>query len=197
MIQPINPVDITDYQRDDANLQAFWIFCVLTAGKNADTAARKVSELLNRFTLQKPFEYIKQLGPLGLRNALLAAKSGQYERVSQALMESCNLNLRYATTDELDDVYGVGPKTARFFILHTRPLVRVAVLDTHILKWMKSVGVEDVPEASPTEKNVYEKYERIWLTLYPSHFPNCTPAQADLLIWRLMSGRNEILLPLQ
>jgi hypothetical protein len=54
---------------------------------------------------------------------------------------------------------------------------------------MKSVGVEDVPEASPTDKEVYEKYERIWLTLYPSHFPNCTPAQADLLIWRLMSGR--------
>jgi thermostable 8-oxoguanine DNA glycosylase len=189
MILPINPVSVTDYGRDEANLQAFWIFCILVAGKNADTAAKKVSDLLNRFATQKPFEYIKRLGAVALRNTLLASKSGQYERITRALMGSTNLDLKTVTPDELDSVYGVGPKTARFFILHTRPLVKVAVLDTHILKWMKSVGVEDVPEASPTDKDVYEKYERIWLTLYPSHFPNCTPAQADLLIWKIMSGR--------
>jgi thermostable 8-oxoguanine DNA glycosylase len=188
-ILPISPINVTNYERDEANLQAFWIFCVLVAGKNADTAAKKVSELLNRFTTQKPFEYIKKLGAVALRNTLLAAKSGQYDRISRALTESSSLDLKRATSDELDNVYGVGPKTARFFILHTRPLVQVAVLDTHILKWMKSVGVEDVPEASPSDKDVYEKYERIWLTLYPSYFPNCTPAQADLLIWKLMSGR--------
>jgi thermostable 8-oxoguanine DNA glycosylase len=190
VILPINPVSVTDYGRDEANLQAFWIFCVLVAGKNADTATKKVSALLNRSTTQKPFEYFKQLGSVGLRNSLLSARSGQYERISRALSESCDLDLKRATSDELDSVYGVGPKTARFFILHTRPLVKVAVLDTHVLKWMTSVGVEDVPKASPTDKKVYEKYERLWLTLYPSHFPNCTPAQADLLIWKLMSGRN-------
>ena len=32
----IDPKDITNYSRTDSELQSFWIFCILVAGKNSD-----------------------------------------------------------------------------------------------------------------------------------------------------------------
>ena len=36
------PADITNYNRTDVELQTFWLFCVLIAGKNSDTT--KISQ---------------------------------------------------------------------------------------------------------------------------------------------------------
>ena len=38
----VNPKDITHYDRTDAQLQTFWVFCILVAGKNSDTTSRLV-----------------------------------------------------------------------------------------------------------------------------------------------------------
>ena len=40
------PTDITNYNRTDVELQTFWLFCVLVAGKNSDTTAKLVKKLL-------------------------------------------------------------------------------------------------------------------------------------------------------
>jgi len=104
-------------------------------------------------------------------------------------MESLDLDLFKVTVDELDAIYGVGPKTSRFFVLHTRPNAYLAVLDTHILKFLKARGVYKVPRTTPQDKAVYERLERAWLYHSPLAYPHCTPAQADLLVWKEMSGR--------
>lgn len=188
-IAVIDPKNVTNYQRDEAQLQSFWTFCIITAGKNADVQSKKVANLLGKNRHRKPFDYFRELGPYGLREALKEAKTGQYERIAQALMESLDLDLFKVTVDELDAIYGVGPKTSRFFVLHTRPNAYLAVLDTHILKFLKARGVYKVPRTTPQDKAVYERLERAWLYHSPLAYPHCTPAQADLLVWKEMSGR--------
>jgi len=184
----INPMRITNFERTDAELQTFWIFCILVAGKNADNAARVISRLLGRVDLTQttPFQYFRDLGELGIRNSLVAARAGQYGRVTRAIMESLNLDLRTATVQDLEAVFGVGPKTARFFLLHSRPGVEVAVIDTHIRKWL-NFHLQDVPEHLTRKQ--YAELEPIFISLAKSYFPGMAIADVDLLLWAQYSGR--------
>ena len=81
----IDPKDITNYNRTDSELQSFWIFCILVAGKNSDTTARLVTRLLNDRGDMTPFEFIKSLKLSELHNYLKAHKTGQYDRIRKAL----------------------------------------------------------------------------------------------------------------
>jgi hypothetical protein len=69
----IQPTQITNFNRSEGELQAFWIFCIMVAGKNSDFAARVVSKLLSQHKDQNPFAYIRRLSPNGLHNALVAS----------------------------------------------------------------------------------------------------------------------------
>lgn len=192
----IIPTKITDYSRTDAELQAFWLFCIFVAGKNADHAGRCVAKVLAKvgrpdawgITHETPFALLNHLGETGIHNLLLVHRVGQYTRVTRAILESLHLDLRTASIEDLEKVFGVGPKTARFFVLHSRAGACVAVLDTHILRWLREHDVEDAPKSTPNRKH-YARFEATWLTLYPFYFPCCTPAEADLLIWCQYSGR--------
>lgn len=186
----IDPCDITKYDRTDDELQRFWAFCVIVAGKNADWASQKVSDLFREADARgaSPFGYIRENSTV-LHNMLTANRVGQYRRIERALLESSDIDLRNARLEDLENVFGVGPKTARFFLLHTRPGVQVAVLDTHILRWMQSVLPDQPMPRSTPALPAYRKYEALCLHLMRSHFGGMTYAQADLLIWCQMSGR--------
>lgn len=86
--------------------------------------------------------------------------------------------LRTCDAEDLESFPGIGPKTARFFLLHSRPDVECAVLDRHILRWMGQYM--KVPNATPTGER-YRELERAFL----SHARRLgkTPAQLDLDIW--------------
>lgn len=75
----------------------------------------------------------------------------------------------------------MGLKTSRFFLVHSRPNVRVAVLDTHILQWMKDEGY-DVPRQTPTNKKKYREIEDKFLAECDKR--GVSPAQLDLEIWK-------------
>ena len=65
----IDPKDITNYNRTDNELQTFWLFCILVAGKNSDTTSRLLTRLLSSKPKdQTPFEYIRSAawGPFDL-----------------------------------------------------------------------------------------------------------------------------------
>jgi len=82
---------------------------------------------------------------------------------------------------ELEQIPGVGPKTARFFVLHSQPNARGAALGTHILKVLKASGIPNVPKSTPSGKE-YDRLERAYLEICNVH--NVNPAQFDLAIWR-------------
>lgn len=184
----IDPKDITNYSRTDYELELFWLFCLFVAGKNSDVASQKLSQLLGNVTpWQTPFQYLKEID---IFTKLVDIKSGQYNRLSRSISESLHLNLRTCNLEDLTKIYGVGPKTARFFLLHTRPNCEYAVLDTHILKWIRShAGYEDAPKDTPQKINEYEKWSNIAIELMNKEYAGLTLADIDLLIWIEMSGR--------
>ena len=185
----IDPLNVIDYRRSQTELEEFWLFCVMVAGKNADQTARKVEHLLaGRPRRQTPLRYLESLGS-SLSEALRACRCGQYGRISRALVETFPLDLRAAPVEHLQRVYGVGPKTARFFVLHTRRDARVAVLDTHVLKWMRQLGVQEVPQHTPGSLKQYLRLESLAIGLMEQTFPGMTLAEADLHIWATVSGR--------
>lgn len=168
---PIDPVKITDFNRSNRELELFWLFCIMVAGKNADQTAAKVARLAQDVPQGVPlFGYFAAHNDL--HNLLVAHRVGQYGRIKLAIQQSAELDLRTASVDELQSVHGVGPKTARFFLLHSRPGVEVAVLDT----------------PSPTQ---YARIEPVAINLMKATFPGLTIAEADLMIWATMSGRLE------
>ena len=186
----IDPKDITNYNRTDIELQSFWIFCILVAGKNSDTTSRLVTKLLKDRGRMTPFEFIKSLKLSELHNYLKAHKTGQYDRIRKALYFSSKLDLRTCTRDDLMNVYGVGPKTARFFLLHTREFCDEVVLDTHILRWMREkCGVKEAHKNTPQNPEKYAQYAGLCKYLMEEHYTDLTLAQADLMIWTEMSGR--------
>lgn len=188
----IDPKQVTQYDRSQAELEAFWLFCILVAGKNSDTTSRVLERLLSNriFPNMSPFEYIRSLGSTGLYNLLVANRVGQYHRIHEAIWSSLDLDLYTCTKDDLMEIHGVGPKTARFFLLHTREFCDEIVLDTHILRWMREkCGVENAPANTPQNEKQYEELASLCKRLMNAHYPNMSLAQIDLLIWATMSGR--------
>ena len=186
----IDPTKITNFDRTDAELQAFWIFGCVVAGKNSDYAAHVLSRLLHKRETT-PFEYFRSLGEVGIRNALVAARSGNYTRITRFIMESLELDLRTATQDQLMKVFGIGPKTTSFFLLHTRPNIEVAVLDVHILKYLADKGVINCPQQTTTSIKKYNELQSRFLYLAKKDFPFMSIADIDLMLWMKYSGRLE------
>lgn len=187
---PIDPVKITDFNRSDRELSLFWLFCIMVAGKNADQTAAKVAKLAA--SVPQDVDLFRWLATEpDLHNLLVAHRVGQYGRIKLAIEQSAELDLRTASVTQLQAVHGIGPKTARFFLLHSRPGVEVAVLDTHILRWMRErFGLVDLPTSTPSVTQ-YLRIEPVALNLMRATFPGLTIAEADLMIWATMSGRLE------
>lgn len=186
----IDPKKITNFTRTQAELQSFFLFGLFCAGKNSDYAAKCLAKLLHNNEGETPFEVLKNLGETGIHNALVASKIGQYTRLTKAIMDAVDLDLATCTLEELMSVHGVGQKTARFFLLHTRPNCKVAVLDTHILKWLRDNGV-DAPQVTPTSVKQYKALEEKFLFLADINFPFMSIADIDLTLWTKYSGRLE------
>ena len=184
----IEPTKITDFKRSVSQLQIFWVFCIIVAGKNSDYAASVVAKLLNRGK-DNPFEYFKSLGEHGVRNALVASKTGQYDRISKAINQSLGLDLATCTFEDLMAIFGIGPKTAQFFLVHSREGYEGVVLDTHILKYLRDKGFE-TPAQTPQNMDKYNSLSKQFLYISEINYPLLSAAQRDLLIWRKYSGRD-------
>jgi len=187
----INPKKITNFNRTKADLELFAIFAVCVAGKKAQQTADKVNDHFRdtetptkRLT---PFETIKSLVKIRVFGAYLQmAKVGQYKRIYRALRDlaESGIDLKTCTVEDLEAIHGIGPKTSRFIIMHSRPNQRLATLDTHILRWMRDQGI-DTPKATPQSKKLYQKLEQKFLTLCDKC--GMIPSQLDLKIWKQYS----------
>ena len=186
----IDPKKITNFTRTTAELQSFFLFGLFCAGKNSDYAAKCLARLLHNNDGETPFEVLKGLGETGIYNTLLASRIGQYNRLTKAIMSAVDLDLATCTLQDLMSVHGVGQKTARFFLLHTRPDCQCAVLDTHILKWLRDNEV-DAPTSTPTSIKQYMELEKQFLFLARENFPFMSIADVDLTLWMKYSGRLE------
>jgi len=183
------------YNRSDEDLQRFLIFCICVAGKNARTVDQKVCEFLKPCELRKetPFEFLRYLVSIDrLPFALAKVKMGKYkllERSFTYLVEK-DLDLRSCTVEQLEMVPGIGPKTARFFLMYTRKGFKGAVLDTHVLQHLVACGFDKVPKQTPQSPKVYRKWEEVVLKLAAAN--GADPADYDNQIWRSRSTSAEL-----
>jgi thermostable 8-oxoguanine DNA glycosylase len=187
----LDPKNITNYTRDDNELQTFWLFCILVAGKNSDTTNVALTKIINDLApWDNVFDGIKRIGYEGLKDILHRHRTGQYNRIARAIWQSLGVDLRNCTVNDLTKIHGVGPKTSRFFLLHSREFCDEVVLDTHILKYLREYcGVTDAPLNTPQNLEEYTKYSKICKKFIQKDFPGLSLAQADLLIWSKLSGR--------
>lgn len=180
----IDPNNVTKFDRTRNELLEFWLFCLFVRGKNADVQTVKLDEFIKQMHgLPKMPEMVGMI-----EFKLRQVKAGQYGTLTPAIRETLiQLEkdpdfLRRASARDLEDIYGVGPKTSRFFILHSRPDARVAVLDTHILRYLGDRSGVDIPRLTPPAGKRYEKLEEDFL-MYADLY-EVDPAAFDLAIWR-------------
>jgi len=185
----ITPNNITNYYRNQAELEEFLLFAIIVAGKTAKTQADKLNQFLTSAKVCdiSPFDWIEKLicrsQDCGLMDCMKHYKLGQYNRLDKAFKGILQFkgNLDSVTLEELESVDGIGCKTSRFFILHSRPNQNLAVLDTHILKFLGSKG-HKVPKATPSNKKQYRKLEEDFL--FECELVGKTAADLDLEIWK-------------
>jgi thermostable 8-oxoguanine DNA glycosylase len=190
----IDPVKVTDYNRTTDQLEELLLFCIAVAGKNATRTAINLEKLLQYaydFSDGSPFE--RTLALMRKEDLPTLMKSfgfGCYNIKAKGFFEAAvsKLNLKTCSVEKLEALYGVGPKTARYFILHTRENARVACLDTHVLKWLSYYTGYKVPKSTPSKKK-YLELEQIFLKI--ADVMNISPADLDLKIWNKQRGSDE------
>ena len=193
----IDPHDITNFERSEEELEEFLLFAVSVAGKTAEVQAKKLDKFLNLVSLPEkytPFEKIRYLIVnrfCSLRRYLKKVKLGKYSLLEDSFrsLSFSNVDLRSISCKDLQSFPGIGPKTSRFFILHSRSSAEVACLDTHILKWLSEYldGVE-VPKSTPRNSE-YKNLESRFIEI--CNLNNVHPAKLDLKIWKMYNTNNE------
>lgn len=184
----VNPADVINYNRTDEELELWWLFSAVVAGKTASTQARLLDNFLNSLDPvddDSPFNRIHEAELKGvLFEKLQNSRLGQYNRLYKMFVASLGLDLRNCTIQELEDIPGCGPKTARMFIMMSRPNQRMAALDTHVLKHLRANGIE-APDATPQSKREYRRLEEEFLKLVDTS--GMSVADYDLTVWKQYS----------
>lgn len=190
----IDPYNITNYNRSKEELQEFLLFCIVVAGKTAYIQAKKLQEFLDSVNSRlmmpefiSPFQSIKSAEQHGiLLDEIQKAKLGQYKKIYSAFkyIAENEYDLTRMTPDQLEIIPGVGMKTSRFFLLHSDKNYenRIAILDTHILKFIKENIDNRAPKSTPTIKVTYKYWEDLFLYWCDCNKKNA--ADFDLEVWK-------------
>ena len=168
----ISPERLTKFDRTQSELELLLIFAVAVAGKNAKTTAKAIERIFEGLDLigNTPTHYIRNWfvagGELLVSAKLKRARTGNYKRMTKFFRELVD---SYVTLESLDvetlrKFHGISFKTAKMIVLHSKPGERHAVIDTHILKFLRDVvKVQDVPKSTPTSRKKYEMLEEAFL----------------------------------
>lgn len=179
----IDPYNIINFKRSEPELELLWLFSGVAAGKVAKTQAKSLAFMLDGLKGSTPFEKVERaVKDNGLLVALNYSRLGQYGRLTGFMKGSLVLRgkLKTCSLADLEAIHGVGPKTARMFLMFSRPDQPYAALDTHILKHLKAEGFQ-VPKTTPTGPQ-YRRLETVFLGL--AFRAGKTPAEYDHEIWK-------------
>jgi len=139
----------------------WWIlFGICVAGKSAKQTQAKLEAMLRdpEIDAGSPFQRIDTAIRKRLLGRLLRKhKMGKYALFNKAFRAAIQINLDTVSVESLEKVPGIGPKTARMVAMYGFPDTSgdVAVLDTHVLKWLRAQGY-DAPKSTPTGRRYLE-----------------------------------------
>ena len=188
----INPAEVTNYNRTQSELEEFILFCINVAGKKSAIEAPKLEVFIERaknITKETtPFNCIRKLIKLGRLNEIMHwAKLSPYaQRYNSYVAVAKIKDLQTVTLNRLLQVPGIGLKTARFFLSHSREDFDEPMLDTHILRFLRDQGYADAPKSTPTNENTYHYFANIFKNIARQLGKSVT--DLDLEIWKQYSG---------
>lgn len=207
----INPNQPTNFFRNRAELEEWVMFATMVPTKPAHRMAAILETMLANARLVygdqlSPFDIVRiwtEQGCLG--QVLRRYNVGQYTRLERCWRELVALTpyfegksertIRYIkqvdlrSVQQLEKIHGIGPKTARFIILHSVKGARCVPIDTH---WIKELRARGYPIKVTTDEQgrqvvrvdarthaIYEGY-----ALAEVDKSGLTAAEYDLLIWK-------------
>ena len=208
----MSPLDVIKYDRSHEELQHFLLFAMCVAGKNATQQGEKLVNFLRLIrnagigagsgVTDTTFSHILNAGRGKVGELLREVMMGKYNLLIKGFTEAAckyeNGGLDRASVDDLTKITGVGLKTAKFFIMFSREDEKHAVLDTHILKWLGSLGYDNydeddlnLPTVSPRNPSIYAIWEYIFFDEVADALgvqrKDISPRQiveADFAIWK-------------
>ena len=187
----INPAEVTNYNRTQYELEEFILFCINVAGKKSAIEAPKLEVFIERakdITKEtSPFNCIRKLIKLGRLNEIMHwAKLSPYaQRYNSYVAVAKIKDLQTVTLNRLLKVPGIGLKTARFFLSHSREDFDEPMLDTHILRFLRDQGYSDAPKSTPSNENTYHYFANIFKNI--ARQLGKTVTDLDLEIWKRYS----------
>lgn len=179
----INPDNCTCFNLDKYGLELHILFWIFAAGKNGHTASRCLNNILKEYNkktnLVSPFEILKSIEDLP--QELKRFGVGCFNNKSKCIKDLINKNfdLESCSIEDLESVWGLGPKSVRCFLIHTRKNQQLAGLDRHVLRYLSELG-HKVPKSTPNKKQ-YLEIEKIFIELAKS--VGKTISELDLEIW--------------
>ena len=194
MKMTVDPYNITKYDRTRDELECFLLFCIVVAGKTAYIQARKLDEFLTSINIRLmmpkhigPFQSLISADQHGiLMEEIQKAKLGQYKKIYKGFkyITENEYDLTRMTPEQLELIPRVGMKTSRFFLLHSDINYKdnIAILDTHILKFIKENIDNRAPKSTPTIRVTYKYWEDLFL--YWCEVNNKNVADFDLEVWK-------------
>ena len=179
----IDADNITNYNLTEYKLEEVLLFWICVAGKTAWVISRNLDKLLSSLEGNSPFDKIRKVGHDLLPQLLKSYGIGCYNLKAKSMWDIVNsqLDLKTCTLEDLENIYGIGPKTSRCFLIHSRPSAHHAGLDTHVLRFLRDMGHE-VPNSTPGSKREYRRVENLFLEYVKKS--GKTVADFDLEVWR-------------
>lgn len=186
----IDPIKISNFNLTSEELEENILFWITAAGKNGVTSARLLNDLFYRLKfildleeITSSFDTIRKVPTVEiLRETMKITGIGNHKAKSRGFWEivHSNIDLKTCTYNDLIKIHSIGPKTAKAFLVHTRPNQRFAVIDTHLLKFLRDQGIM-VPKSTPPEGKRYNELEKAYLNICDSY--SIDIASLDLAVW--------------
>jgi len=187
----------------------WWLFYgVVVSNKTAEFAQQRMEAL---FPMRpggswqtSPFNQVRDRMGMHTRRDLMMqwvalAKTGQYNRVEAAfrgivkMADVSNDDPRAWDLDWLEEIPGIGPKTARWFFGLCHAEARVAAIDTHVLKFLADNGVPSARrKGTPPAGAIYRKLEAAFLARADSL--GLRPTDLDTVVWAVYRNGGKILI---
>lgn len=188
----VDPFNIIGKEKEDiCYKESFLFFAVAVAGKTASVTSKKINAVLNEVMEGKRGSIFKTIKEKYENNnykdfllILQKHKTGKYNTLVRFTKDFINkdINLNNTTVEELESLTGVGKKSSRFYMVYNNASNKdYAVLDTHILRFMKRFGVR-TPKNTPTG-NHYDRLEKIYLKIYKKSGFRGSLRDFDYAIW--------------
>lgn len=154
-------------QSPDYVVEKFLLTCLCVAGKKAETQQKKVDLFMKEWCplgCERVFRVTTPHEEAAFLMALKKVRMGTYAKLVSAAkwISSQERDFMYrCTRRDLVKCPGIGYKTASFFLLYSRDDYPCAVLDVHVLRWLRGEGgYPAAPQSTPTNASSYMLWER-------------------------------------